>query len=61
MSFPEILSLVLLAVVALQMWLIRWVIENSLQVMRSCSETTDMAVNLSKRVLDSASSPLTSK
>jgi hypothetical protein len=52
MSFPEIVSLILLAVVALQMWFVRWVLKTSLATMKSCSETTDMATALSTRVLD---------
>ncbi|UQD69249.1 hypothetical protein JEY40_24855 [Bradyrhizobium japonicum] len=55
MSFPEITCLALLAVVALQMWVIHRLIKDSLATMRSCSETTDMAVELSHRALDAAS------
>jgi hypothetical protein len=52
MSFPEIASLVLFAVVFLQLWAIRWLIRTSMETMRSCSETTDMAMKLARRVLD---------
>ena len=55
MSFPEIVSLVALVLVGLQMWLVRWLIKTSLATMKSCSETTDQAVALSRLALDRAS------
>jgi hypothetical protein len=57
MSFPEIISLVSLVILALQMWLLRWFINTSLTTMRACNETTTMAVDLSHRLLDAAALP----
>jgi hypothetical protein len=56
-SFPEIVSLVSLVILALQMWLLRWFIGTSLTTMRACNETTTMAVDLSHRLLDAAALP----
>jgi hypothetical protein len=52
MSFPEIAALVLFAIAFLQLWVIRWLIKTSMETMRSCSETTDMAMKLAQRVLN---------
>jgi len=57
MSFPEIVSLVSLVILALQMWVLRWFINTSLTTMRACNETTTMAVDLSHRLLDAADLP----
>lgn len=52
MSPSEIIILALLAVIALQTYFTHRIIQASLDTMRSCSETTDMATELSIRVLD---------
>lgn len=57
MTFPEVVSLILMAIVALQMWFIRYLIRTSLETMRGSHEVSQMAMDLSHRVLASAKSP----
>jgi hypothetical protein len=51
-SNSEVLNIVLLGVVALQMFLTRHLLVDSMRTMRACSETSDMAFELALRVLD---------
>jgi hypothetical protein len=50
MSFPEIVSIMLMIIVGLQMWFIRWILGTSLQTMRDCSDTSNQAMALVQRL-----------
>lgn len=52
MSASEIFILVLMAVIALQMWFIYWTLQSSLETMRACSETSNKAYELAMMTLD---------
>lgn len=52
MSTAEIFILVLMGVVALQMYLLYRIIQDSLETMRRCSGTSDKACALAMRALD---------
>lgn len=52
MSLPEIISLVALAVVALQMSIIMYIIRTTLQTMQNGHEIVEMATELTRDALD---------
>lgn len=52
MSTAEIFILVLMGIIALQMLFMHLMINASLKTMRSCSETSDKAFDLTFRALD---------
>lgn len=54
MIWSEILCIVLMVVVLFQAAFTKHLLLDSMKTMRSCSETTDMAVALVRRVLDNA-------
>lgn len=52
MNPSEIFILVLMGLIALQIYFTHRIIQASLETMKSCSETTDKAAELAMRVLD---------
>lgn len=63
MTASEIFILVLMGIIALQMFFLYRLIQSSLETMRACSETSDRAFDLTFRALDElvAQSPQESK
>jgi hypothetical protein len=51
-SASEIFILVLMAIIALQMYLLYRIIQSSLETMRACSETSNKAYDLAVQALD---------
>lgn len=54
MSFPEILSLVLLAIIAGQIAFLRWILKSTLETMKLSHENAKSAIAISMRLLDGA-------